>query len=137
VKRNVVFGMVFPPVTNKLVGLDFEINEEEYHEEHVVFEPKLGAVEEWTIDDDQHLHPGESGSNEGHPFHLHTNSFEVISIGDTLVEPGTIQDTVWVPHATKVVIRVKFKEWTGKDVFHCHILPHEDTGMMQNLLIKS
>lgn len=24
----------------------------------------------------------------------------------------------------------------GKTVFHCHILPHEDTGMMQNLLIK-
>ena len=30
----------------------------------------------------------------------------------------------------------KFKEWQGKSVFHCHILPHEDTGMMQNFLIK-
>ncbi|HXJ92092.1 MAG TPA: multicopper oxidase domain-containing protein, partial [Terriglobia bacterium] len=29
----------------------------------------------------------------------------------------------------------RFKEWTGKSVFHCHILPHEDTGMMQNFLI--
>jgi FtsP/CotA-like multicopper oxidase with cupredoxin domain len=74
---------------------------------------------------------------EGHPFHLHTNSFEVISINGVPVEPGTIQDTVWVPHMQKVVIRVKFEEWTGKDVFHCHILPHEDTGMMQNLLITA
>jgi FtsP/CotA-like multicopper oxidase with cupredoxin domain len=30
---------------------------------------------------------------------------------------------------------MRFKEWLGKSVFHCHILPHEDTGMMQNFLI--
>jgi hypothetical protein len=34
------------------------------------------------------------------------------------------------------VIRIRFKEYVGKSVFHCHILPHEDTGMMQNFLIK-
>jgi FtsP/CotA-like multicopper oxidase with cupredoxin domain len=34
-----------------------------------------------------------------------------------------------------VTIRTRFRQWTGKAVFHCHILPHEDTGMMQNLLI--
>jgi suppressor of ftsI len=136
VRRSVVFGMVFPPVVNKLVGLDFEMNGVAYDEQTVEFQPKLGAVEEWTIDDEQmHLPHGATGSAEGHPFHLHTNSFEVISIDGVPVEPGTIQDTVWVPHAQKVVIRVKFDEWTGKDVFHCHILPHEDTGMMQNLLI--
>jgi FtsP/CotA-like multicopper oxidase with cupredoxin domain len=28
-----------------------------------------------------------------------------------------------------------FKEFAGKAVYHCHILPHEDTGMMQNFLI--
>jgi FtsP/CotA-like multicopper oxidase with cupredoxin domain len=30
---------------------------------------------------------------------------------------------------------MRFKEFTGKAVFHCHILPHEDTGMMENFLI--
>ncbi len=34
------------------------------------------------------------------------------------------------------MIRMRFKEFLGKSVFHCHILPHEDTGMMQNFLIK-
>jgi FtsP/CotA-like multicopper oxidase with cupredoxin domain len=137
VRRTVVFGMVFPPVVNKLVGLDFEMNGAAYDEETVGFQPKLGAIEEWTIDDEQMESAGHMGSMEGHPFHLHTNSFEVISINGVPVEPGTIQDTVWVPHMQKVVIRVKFEEWTGKDVFHCHILPHEDTGMMQNLLITA
>jgi FtsP/CotA-like multicopper oxidase with cupredoxin domain len=39
-----------------------------------------------------------------------------------------------VPGQT-VVIRMRFKQWTGKSVYHCHILPHEDVGMMQNFLI--
>jgi FtsP/CotA-like multicopper oxidase with cupredoxin domain len=29
---------------------------------------------------------------------------------------------------------MRFLGWPGKTVFHCHILPHEDTGMMQNIL---
>jgi suppressor of ftsI len=31
---------------------------------------------------------------------------------------------------------VRFKEWYGKTVFHCHTLTHEDTGMMQNILMR-
>ena len=51
--------------------------------------------------------------------------------------PGTIQDTIWVQKDTQVVIRMRFRQWTGKSVYHCHILPHEDTGMMQNFLIRA
>ncbi|WP_037371394.1 multicopper oxidase domain-containing protein [Salipiger mucosus] len=46
-----------------------------------------------------------------------------------------IQDTVWVPMGKQVTIRQTYRQWTGKIVYHCHILPHEDTGMMQNMLI--
>ncbi len=133
VRRDISLDMQYPATQNKLIGLDYTINGALYDETATPVEAKLGTVEEWTIHDNGH-HPG--GSGEGHPFHIHTNSFEVISIGGNPVEPGTIQDTVWVPHNTKVVIRIKFKEWTGKAVFHCHILPHEDTGMMQNLVVK-
>jgi FtsP/CotA-like multicopper oxidase with cupredoxin domain len=131
-RRNMSFDMTFPAVLNKVVGLDFAMNGQMYDETQVPTEVKLGSVEEWTLQDDGHS----TGSTEGHPFHLHTNSFEVVSIGGKPVEPGTIQDTVWVPHHVPVVIRIRFKEWVGKDVFHCHILPHEDAGMMQNLLVK-
>ena len=51
-------------------------------------------------------------------------------------EPGTIKDTAWIPTESTVVIRMRFKEFIGKSVLHCHILPREDTGMMQNFLIK-
>ena len=60
----------------------------------------------------------------------------MISVNGNKLPPGTFKDTVWIPAKSKVVIRTKFKEWHGKSVFHCHILPHEDTGMMQNFLIK-
>ena len=35
-----------------------------------------------------------------------------------------------------ITFRVRFVYWRGKTVFHCHILPHEDTGMMQNFVIS-
>jgi suppressor of ftsI len=89
-------------------------------------------VEEWrlVVGDSQH------GGAERHPFHIHVNPFEVISVNAKLLEPGTIKDTVWIPTESTVVIRMRFKEFIGKSVFHCHILPHEDTGMMQNFLMK-
>jgi suppressor of ftsI len=91
-----------------------------------------GDAEEWTLRVPDEAH----GGNEGHPFHIHVNSFEVVSIGGVPQPPGTIQDTVWVHQDEEVVIRMRFREWTGKSVFHCHILPHEDTGMMKNFLIR-
>lgn len=34
-----------------------------------------------------------------------------------------------------LTFRVRFKQWHSETVFHCHVLPHEDTGMMQNILM--
>ena len=70
----------------------------------------------------------------GSPVYVHVN-FEVISVNGKPVDYAPVADTVWVPLKSVVVIRMKFKEFTGKSVFHCHILPHEDTGMMENFLI--
>ena len=88
----------------------------------------LEGVEEWrlVVGDSQH------GGTEGHPFRIHVDSFEAISVNGKPLEPGTIDDTVWIPAESTVVIRIRFKQFLGKSVFHCHILPHEDTGMMQN-----
>jgi len=52
-----------------------------------------------------------------------------------------IQDTIWLPPAiggvpSSVTIRMRIKQFLGKDVFHCHILTHEDQGMMTNFLVS-
>lgn len=130
--RKFQFAGIFPGTKNPVVGADFLINGEEYDETGIPTVVNLDDAEEW------HIIVGDKsqGGTEGHPFHVHVNGFEVISIGGVEQPPGMIQDTVWVPVDTTVVIRTKFKQWVGKSVLHCHILPHEDTGMMQNFLIK-
>jgi FtsP/CotA-like multicopper oxidase with cupredoxin domain len=46
-------------------------------------------------------------------------------------------DTVPVPAAGTVRFRTRFTDFTGRYVMHCHILPHEDTGMMLNISIEA
>lgn len=152
--RIIEFGMQFPGKANPYVGIDFFINNQLYDELTVSNTVKLGDVEDWIIKSPPHLAANANAhgahhfdNTEGHPFHIHVNSFEIIATAD--VDPDgvasnevrygpdeiLIQDTVWVPMGKQVTIRQRYEEWEGKAVYHCHILPHEDTGMMQNLLI--
>jgi FtsP/CotA-like multicopper oxidase with cupredoxin domain len=129
--RVIEFTGNVPALINTVVGGDYLINNAIYAEQEVPTVVNLNDAEEW------HLVVGAShhGGPEGHPFHIHVNAFEVISVNGVLLPPGTIQDTVWVGVGQTVVIRMRFKQWVGKSVYHCHILPHEDVGMMQNFLI--
>lgn len=129
-RRDFTFSSTIPGVLNPVVGSDFMINGVLYEEDRIDVTAQVGAAEEWTL----HVPDSDHGGIEGHPFHIHTNSFEVISVAGVAQEPGTIRDTIWMPKNSEVVIRIRFKQWTGKAVYHCHILPHEDTGMMQNIL---
>lgn len=129
--RQVTFSMAFPGVQNPIIGLDFLINNNNYDERSVATVVDVGTVEQWEVT----VPDGSHGGSEGHPFHVHVNSFEVAEIGGVAQPPGTILDTVWTAPSTEVTLRQRFREWTGKSVYHCHILPHEDTGMMQNFLI--
>ncbi|GAB1332157.1 multicopper oxidase family protein [Streptomyces sennicomposti] len=106
----------------------FLINGQQFRMDSSVFSTpaKLNTVEEWTLTNE---------GGEDHPFHLHTNSFQVISINGVRQSFVGRQDTIPVPHAVngvpgKVVIRVPFSDFTGKVMFHCHIAAHEDNGMM-------
>jgi suppressor of ftsI len=132
--RVITFSTAFRGPLNPDVGMDFMIDKKLYAEFVAGQEVELDTIEEWQL-----VLP--AGENEGHPFHIHVNHFEVISVNGVKMPPGTIQDTIWIPKPTAtvgstVVLRMKFKEFTGKSVFHCHILPHEDTGMMSNFLIS-
>jgi FtsP/CotA-like multicopper oxidase with cupredoxin domain len=129
--RTVEFGGAFPGVANPYVGIDFLLNNMQYQVEAIPTVVRLGDEEEWHLVVSGPHH----GGTEGHPFHIHEVSFEVIRIGEAVQLPGTIMDTIWIPKDTEVVVRMRFLGWPGKTVFHCHILPHEDTGMMQNFLI--
>ncbi len=133
-RRSVTLSARFPGQLNPVIGMDLMVNGTLYDERSVADDwiTDVGSVEEWHLRVPDEAH----GGNEGHPFHIHVNSFEVHSVGGAPQPAGTLQDTIWVAQNSDVIIRMKFREWRGKSVFHCHILPHEDTGMMRNFLIR-
>ena len=48
---------------------------------------------------------------------------------------GTWKDTMFIKANYKVVMRTKYERFAGRFVMHCHILDHEDQGMMENIWI--
>jgi FtsP/CotA-like multicopper oxidase with cupredoxin domain len=82
---------------------------------------RLGATEEWVI---------RNTSHEMHPFHIHVNDFQVMAVNGRPYNARSLQDTVAVPAGGTVRIRLRFEDFLGAFVYHCHILAHEDAGMM-------
>lgn len=82
----------------------------------------LGTTEEWKIINE---------SSEVHPFHIHVNPFQVMSINGVEIDRKSMDDTFPIPAKGEVTIRTKYRDFDGKYVLHCHILFHEDNGMMQ------
>lgn len=106
------------------------INSKAFQPGRIDARARLGTVEEWEL---------VNNSPDPHPFHMHTNLFQVISVGSTEQPARGLQDTVIIPPAGlsgTVTIRIPFGDFAGKTVFHCHILEHEDGGMMATLLIE-
>lgn len=50
---------------------------------------------------------------------------------------GEWKDTILVKKGYTIVFRTKYEQFTGKFVLHCHILDHEDQGMMENVEITA
>ncbi len=81
----------------------------------------LDSVEEWTIHN-LDAYP--------HPFHIHVNDMYVVRINDEPVTPFWC-DTLPIPPRGSFTFRMRFADFSGKFVWHCHALNHEDMGMMQ------
>ncbi|MGW3243192.1 multicopper oxidase family protein [Streptomyces sp. NPDC001070] len=108
--------------TENAAGDKFYINGRMYAPNRVDFTSVLNTVEEWTVRND---------TDEEHSFHVHTNQFQLMSIDGKATDPDHRWfDTVNVPARGNVVIRIPFTDFTGRTVLHCHILNHEDMGMM-------
>lgn len=98
----------------------FAINGKAFDPDRVDTVVRLDTIEEWVI---------QNRSNEFHPFHIHVQDFQVMSVnGEPL--PVNRNDTYSVPPNGEIVVRIPFRDFTGKSVYHCHILAHEDFGMM-------
>ena len=117
----------------------------------------LGDVDEWRLT---------SASGGAHPFHIHVNPFEIQAVMLTINRAGTpetidltqvesyldgngvrqesqyfgmkgvFKDTVIVEQGVEVIARSHYERYVGTFVLHCHILYHEDLGMMRLVRIN-
>ncbi|NJO13408.1 MAG: multicopper oxidase domain-containing protein [Gammaproteobacteria bacterium] len=112
-------------------GNQFQINGESYQSGTISQTLILGTAQVWKLASD-------SGS---HPHHIHVNPFQVTRIinddGSVVTDPqyqdmvGTWRDTIMVTENVSIEIRTRYERYIGEYVLHCHILGHEDQGMMQ------
>ncbi len=72
-----------------------------------------------------------------HPFHLHGFRFQILSVNGRPVPFRQWKDTVNVPKRATVRIAVRYTDYAGKWMFHCHIVDHEDFGMMGVLEVET
>jgi FtsP/CotA-like multicopper oxidase with cupredoxin domain len=104
---------------------------------------RAGATEEWVI---------ENWTNELHAFHIHQVHFRVLTIDGKPVANPPLLDVVNVPYAEatgyhskegpvrpgRVRIKLYFPESLAGDIpFHCHLVDHEDNGMMAVLRVTA
>lgn len=105
----------------------FTINDQPFDMNVINTTVAMGTVEEWTII---------NTSTMAHPFHLHVWPMQILTIGPNAVTDVQYQDVVNVPAKNRTTVRVYFNEFPGTTVYHCHILDHEDLGMMGALEAK-
>jgi FtsP/CotA-like multicopper oxidase with cupredoxin domain len=84
-------------------------------------QPRLGDTEVWRFISDVH-----------HPVHLHLDHFQVLTRNGSYPGPydGGWKDTVDLRASEAVEVAVRFTDYTGQYMLHCHNLEHEDMAMM-------
>jgi hypothetical protein len=117
-----------------------------------VFQARIGTTEEWTIKNMSHsIHVFHTHQNnfqimsmngvrvpaDGTPVVIPNVSFPPTGTQNEILVGGGLEDVVDIPafnpvtnQPGEVVLRMQFKDFTGKYVYHCHIVDHEDNGMM-------
>lgn len=107
-------------------GMAFTINGRDFDANRIDASPRVGTVEEWVY---------ANATAMDHPMHLHTNPFQIV--GEDGVAETAWRDIVLVKARQRARFRVRFDDYAGKTVQHCHILDHEDNGMMATVEMQS
>jgi len=128
-------------------GMSWTINKRTFDMKDVARDEvvKLNDLEVWEFQNQPGSGMGMMGAMSlPHPMHLHGLQFQILereiaassqagwkTLSDGYVDEGW-HDTVLVYPGEKVRILVKFEDFTGLYLYHCHNLEHEDMGMMRN-----
>ncbi|MDF5753050.1 multicopper oxidase family protein [Spongiactinospora sp. TRM90649] len=125
VTRDVVFDLQLTPPQPKYL-----MNDQVFDHDRVDFRVRRGTTEIWRI----HNADVELGGIN-HTFHLHLEQFRVLDRDGAAPWPSDRgrKDTIYVPPGQSARVKVRFTEYLGKYVYHCHFLDHSSLGMMAQL----
>jgi FtsP/CotA-like multicopper oxidase with cupredoxin domain len=89
----------------------------------------VGSLQHWRV---------MSQTSELHPFHIHQVHFLAYAVGGNRVKDPAWVDTINVPYGSSVDLVMDFTDpiIRGMSLFHCHLLKHEDKGMMAKILFR-
>ena len=107
-------------------GMNFTINGRAFDANRIDSAPRLGTIEDWIY---------VNSTTMDHPMHLHTNPFQLVD--ENGAAERAWRDVILVKAGAEARFRVAFKDFAGKTVQHCHILDHEDQGMMATVEMQS
>lgn len=102
-------------------GMVFGFDDRPFDGDRIDQSATTGTVERWTI---------RNPTTMDHPFHLHVWPMQVIEEDGTPVAEPKWRDVFNVSAGGSVTALVDFARHPGRSVYHCHILDHEDAGMM-------
>ena len=130
VTRDFVLGMNMGGMGNGMGGGmgmmgSWAINGQRFDPARTDVFPRLGATEIWRV---------QNRSMMPHPVHVHLNMFQILDRNGAPPAPGETgwKDTVVVAQDETVRLIVRFTDYHGLYMLHCHNLEHEDGGMMAN-----
>jgi len=108
---------------------DFGVDGTQFEPDSTPYQVKLGTAEEWTVVND----PDAKLNEHAHVFHIHVNPFKVTKINGTAIDPPLWRDTFILTgnDGDSITFESNFVDFKGRFVDHCHVLTHEDLGMME------
>jgi peroxiredoxin len=109
----------------KIQNGHFLINQREFNSSVITDSFFKDSCEEWTL---------RTGDGRSHPFHVHVNPFQVVARDGQRIPPFWA-DTLLIDSPHTYTVRTTFRHFDGDTVIHCHILDHEDQGMMTRVEI--
>ena len=113
--------------------LDFGVDGKAFHPDNPPYQMKLGTAEEWIVMNDS----DPKYEEHAHAFHIHVNPFRVTSINGEILDKPIWRDTMAVSgrDGDWFSCQMNLDDFVGKAVQHCHVLSHEDLGMMEAIEI--
>jgi len=125
ISRQWSFGLTTDPRTGRQA---WGVNGRVFDHERYDADPKLGSTETWQYT---------NTTNVTHTIHNHDVDFLLLSRNGRPPEPweAGLKETFRVDPGESVIVAARFPDYTGDFMLHCHMLEHEDNGMMTHFRV--